>query len=59
MHLSARRYVFLLAFAPALSAQARLSLTDAVSQAMASNPQLAVADGSRGVLRRAFSDRPD
>ncbi len=57
MHLSARRYVFLLAFAPALSAQARLSLADAVAQAIAGHPQLAVAGArsaaAEGLQRQA------
>ena len=43
MHLSVQRFVFLLMFAPALCAQARLTLADAVSQSLASHPQLAVA----------------
>ena len=43
MHLSVRTYVFLLASAPAFSAQVRLTLVDAVSEALTSHPQLAAA----------------
>jgi len=43
MHLSVQRFVFHLILAPALFAQARLTLADAVSQSLASHPQLAVA----------------
>ena len=43
MHLSVRTYVFLLAAAPTLFAQTRLTLADAVSEALASHPQLAAA----------------
>ncbi|HXP84237.1 MAG TPA: TolC family protein [Bryobacteraceae bacterium] len=43
MHLSVRTYVFLLAAAPTLFAQTRLTLAEAVSEALASHPQLAAA----------------
>ena len=43
MHLFVRRCVVPLVLAPALFGQARLSLADAVSQALAENPRLAVA----------------
>ena len=40
MHLSVRTYVFSLVLAPALFAQTRLTLADAVSEALRNNPQL-------------------
>src|ERR1700722_18814762 len=43
MYASVRTYVFPLVFTPALFGQARLTLADAVSQALTSNPRLAVA----------------
>jgi cobalt-zinc-cadmium efflux system outer membrane protein len=43
MHLSVRTCTLPLVFAPALLAQARLTLADAVSRALADNPQLTVA----------------
>ena len=49
MHLSVRTCLFPLVFAPALFAQARLTLADAVSQALKGNPQLAVASARIGV----------
>jgi cobalt-zinc-cadmium efflux system outer membrane protein len=57
MRLSRRTYVFMLAFAPMLSAQARLTLADAVSQALSGHPQLALAAareaGAGGLQRQA------
>jgi outer membrane protein, heavy metal efflux system len=49
MHLSVRTCLFPLVFAPTLFAQARLTLADAVSQALKGNPQLAVASARIGV----------
>jgi cobalt-zinc-cadmium efflux system outer membrane protein len=57
MHLYVRTFVFPLMFAPVLYAQARLTLADAVSQALASHPQLAVAEArvsaAEGLRRQA------
>jgi cobalt-zinc-cadmium efflux system outer membrane protein len=57
MHLSVRNYVFPLLFAPALCGQASLTLADAVSQALANHPQLAVAEArvsvAEGLRRQA------
>jgi outer membrane protein, heavy metal efflux system len=49
MHFFVRTCVFPLAFTPALFGQARLTLADAVSQALTSNPRLAVASARIGV----------
>jgi outer membrane protein, heavy metal efflux system len=49
MHLLVRTCLFPLVFAPALFAQARLTLADAVSQALAGNPRLSVASARIGV----------
>jgi cobalt-zinc-cadmium efflux system outer membrane protein len=57
MHLSVWRYVFPLVFAPALCAQMRLTVADAVSQALASHPRLAAAaaraSAAEGLRRQA------
>jgi hypothetical protein len=49
MHLSVRTCLFPLVFAPALFAQARLTLADAVSQALTGNPRLSEASARIGV----------
>jgi cobalt-zinc-cadmium efflux system outer membrane protein len=49
MHLLVRTCLFPLVFAPALCAQAHLTLADAVSQALAGNPRLSVASARIGV----------
>src|SRR6266566_9036317 len=49
MHFFVRTYVFPLVFAPALFGQAPLTLADAVSQALAGNPRLAIASARIGV----------
>jgi outer membrane protein, heavy metal efflux system len=49
MHFLVRKCAGLLVFAPALVGQTRLSLADAVSQALAANPRLAVAAARVGV----------
>jgi len=63
MNFFVRTYVFPLALTPALYCQARLTLADAVLQAVAGNPQLAVlaarvgvAEGLRG--QAALSPNP-
>lgn len=57
MHLYVRRFVFPLMFAPVLYAQARLTLADAVSQALTSHPQLTAAaarvSAAEGLRRQA------
>ena len=63
MHSFVRAYLFPLAFTPALFAQARLTVADAVSQALTGNPRLAVASARMGVaegLRKqsGFSPNP-
>jgi outer membrane protein, heavy metal efflux system len=49
MNLSVRMCAFPLVFAPALVAQVRLTVADAVSQTLANNPQLAMAAARVGV----------
>jgi cobalt-zinc-cadmium efflux system outer membrane protein len=49
MHLSVRTCLLPLVFAPALFAQVRLTLADAVSQALTGNPRLSVASARIGV----------
>jgi outer membrane protein, heavy metal efflux system len=49
MHFFVRTYVFPLVFTNALFGQARLSLADAVSEALTGNPRLAVASARVGV----------
>ena len=57
MHLFVRACAVLLVFAPGALAQTRLSLADAVSQALDGNPRLAVAaarlDAARGLRKQA------
>jgi outer membrane protein, heavy metal efflux system len=57
MHLYVRRFVFPLTFVPMLYAQAHLTLADAVSQALASHPQLTAAaarvSAAEGLRRQA------
>jgi len=62
MNFFVRTCVFPLALTPALFCQTRLTLADAVSQAMASNPQLAVVAARVGVtegLRRQAGLSPN
>jgi outer membrane protein TolC len=49
MHLAVRTCLFPLVFAPVLFAQARLTLADAISQALTGNPRLSVASARKGV----------
>jgi outer membrane protein TolC len=62
MRLSGRIFAFVLLFTPGLWAQVRLTMADAVSQALASNPQLATGEARVGVaegLRRQAGLAPN